>query len=912
MRPRPVPVWALLVLLALVPTVGMGVFAVREANESAETARRARLVADDATQAVHLMELVFAITHEQVPTQGIVHAAALGVPTELASDVLGYDFVRRRAIARARTDAVLADLPQPLLEEFPQLARLGDGLADIRRRADADDASPQEIYEVFQRLARLVEMAAEEELSNLTTANGAAVDPAVSASIQGFSAGVALFRASQQQGVALADVLLAPDDLDARLALAYSVADYRRQVEEIERQTDPTVARAWEEIAGSMEIDRLDLAIAAAQTDPVGLAESGPIRQAEIFTDAFARIDLMAGLNRVSGRSAISAARAVEDRASEHHRRTLLFSVGVGFLSLLLAGVISVSISRPLRQLARRAGMVTDGRSGGAVALTAGPREVQIVAGALEEAAGSLRRVEKQAQALAAGELDDPVLVRPVPGVLGESVHASVEQLSRSLRDQEELRGRLAHQAHHDRLTGLLNRAGFLEAADEALAAARRAGRQIVLLFVDLDGFKRVNDNHGHNLGDEVLRTTAGRLVVTVASGDTVVRLGGDEFVIITPSIDGLESGVALGERLVEALAEPIVIGGRTAQVGASVGVARSTAAHGSGLDLLKEADQAVHRAKRGGGGRVDAFDETFRRERAQRLEIEETLRTGIPNGELELLYQPVIDARSRTLQGFEALARWRRPGHGLLSPVDFIPVAETSDLVIDVGRWVLLEATAQLAAWSADPALGSAHISVNISGRHLLDASIVDDVHRALTVSGLDPSRLVVEITETVVLSDLGVAVRHLRALRALGVRIALDDFGTGYTSIGQLGQLPIDILKIDREFVSGLGQQPQRSIVELMVEVAHTLGLGLVAEGVEDAGQLQALQRLSCDDVQGYLIARPLLAIDAASWSAFDPGAAPVTLPSPAAASASSLIDLESPVPAGIPASAAPPVGS
>jgi diguanylate cyclase (GGDEF)-like protein len=485
--------------------------------------------------------------------------------------------------------------------------------------------------------------------------------------------------------------------------------------------------------------------------------------------------------------------------------------------------------------------------------------------------------VGEQAQALAAGDLDHAVLGGAVPGVLGESVQASVEQLSRSIREQEALRSRLAEQAHHDALTGLLNRAGFLVVLEDALARARDEDRQVALLFVDLDGFKRANDSHGHSFGDDVLRLTAARIGTVSRVGDTVARLGGDEFVVIAEGIDGVDAATRLGERLVSAVSVPIELGGRTARIGASVGVAVSEDARVPASDLLADADQAVYRAKRSGRGRVEVCNDALRREVAERNDIEAALRNAIHSGELELHYQPVVDTSTQDLKGFEALVRWRRPGYGLVPPADFIPVAEASDLVIDLGRWVLAEATSQLVRWSSSPGMAGAHVSVNVSGRHLLNGAVVDDVREALEHSGLAADRLVVEITETVILADLDVAVAHLDALRALGVRIALDDFGTGYTSIGQLGRLPVDILKIDRAFVSELDQHQDRSIVELMVEVAHTLGLGLVAEGVEEAGQLGILQELTCDDVQGYLISRPMEAGDVHRWAAGQPSAIP-----------------------------------
>jgi diguanylate cyclase len=431
---------------------------------------------------------------------------------------------------------------------------------------------------------------------------------------------------------------------------------------------------------------------------------------------------------------------------------------------------------------------------------------------------------------------------------MGE-VRASVHQRDIAQSD-------LAHQAGHDSLTQLANRARAVEMIEAALNRAQRAGSLVGLLFVDLDHFKAVNDTHGHAAGDEVLRETARRMRAEVRAGDTVGRLGGDEFVILVEAPDSEAALVGLAERLVDAISAPVHTVGRDLVVSASIGVA---VVRDGGTDadlLLYEADAAAYRAKAQGRGRAEIFDDALRREHLARVDLEAAIRTGLDEGQFVLHYQPIVEVVSRGTASYEALLRWNRPGHGLVLPDEFIPTAELSNLICDLDCWVLGEATRQLAEWNNAHA-GDLTVAVNISGRHLASAEIVSDVTAALQAAHLPAERLVVEITETV-LVDQPMAIRHLRALQELGVGISIDDFGTGYTSIGQLQNLSVDTLKIDRSLVAssapGAGE-----LVRLVVHAAHAFGLTVVGEGVEHETQLGSLEQAGCDFAQGFLFARP-----------------------------------------------------
>jgi diguanylate cyclase (GGDEF)-like protein len=435
----------------------------------------------------------------------------------------------------------------------------------------------------------------------------------------------------------------------------------------------------------------------------------------------------------------------------------------------------------------------------------------------------------------------------------------AIREVVATAAQRDGLQSVLSHEVAHDSLTGLANRASVLEQIEGALHRGQRAGTLSALLFIDLDRFKAINDKFGHRGGDEVLVETARRMRESVREGDTVGRLGGDEFVVLLELLRSETEAVELADRIVATLAVPFTLGGVTITGGASIGIAYSMDAGTDARQLLHEADVASYRAKASGRGRSQVFGDALRRELDEQTALESALGDALTQGEFALHYQPVVAVDTDVAAGYEALIRWHRPGLGLQLPDTFIPVAERSDLICEIDRWVLREATQQLSRWTDEEPTRYAKltVAVNISGRHLADEGIVTDVSSALADSGLPAHRLVLEITESVLI-DVPTATTHLVALRKLGVSISIDDFGTGYTSIGQLQRLPVDMLKIDKEFVTST-TVGARDLMALMVNAAHSCGLQVVAEGVETEDQLNALRGLTVDSVQGFLFARP-----------------------------------------------------
>jgi diguanylate cyclase (GGDEF)-like protein len=418
----------------------------------------------------------------------------------------------------------------------------------------------------------------------------------------------------------------------------------------------------------------------------------------------------------------------------------------------------------------------------------------------------------------------------------------------------------MLHQALHDALTGLPNRALFTDRIQHALIQGRRRGTECGVIFLDLDRFQTVNDSLGHAAGDELLVAVARRIDESLRSADTAARLGGDEFAVLLEDLSSDEEASLVAERIGEALSAPIPVQGREVYVQASVGIAVGQA---TAAELLRQADVAMHRAKTDGKGRVRIFEESMQAEVVERIELEGDLLRAIERDEIDVHYQPVIALDGHTLAGFEALARWTHPTRGLVPPPHFIPLAEENGSIVALGRQILRTACRQAARWLEEfPSAETRIMSVNLSGRQLEDPNIVADVAAALADSGLPATALVLEITETVLMHDTEATIARLTALKALGVRLAVDDFGTGYSSLRYLRRFPIDILKMAKPFVDGLdtGDDEGRALARAIVELATSLKLACIAEGIEVSGQADVLHELGCGLGQGFHFARPM----------------------------------------------------
>ena len=423
---------------------------------------------------------------------------------------------------------------------------------------------------------------------------------------------------------------------------------------------------------------------------------------------------------------------------------------------------------------------------------------------------------------------------------------------------------RIRHMAHHDELTGLPNRALLNDRLAQALGQAGRTGRPLALLFLDLDGFKYINDSLGHQVGDRLLRTVAARLQGIVRSGDTVARLGGDEFVVMLVDLEQAGDAAAVAHTIVQAVSRPLRADERTLHVTASLGVATFPADGDSAELLLKHADAAMYRAKAHGRNGVQCYTRDMGQQAHQRVELQSALRLAVEHGQFELHYQPQCAPGSGRIVAVEALIRWPHPQLGLVSPDRFIPLAEETGLIAPIGRWVLRTACRQLQAWHA---AGHTRLvmAVNLSARQFLAHDIPQLVREALEEHGLPAAALELELTETALMHNTDAVRATLQALKELGVVLALDDFGTGYSSLNHLRRFPIDAIKIDKSFTAEMASsEDTTAIVRAIVAMARSLGVQTVAEGVENEAQMRFLAALQCDRVQGYHLGRPQPAVE------------------------------------------------
>lgn len=513
-----------------------------------------------------------------------------------------------------------------------------------------------------------------------------------------------------------------------------------------------------------------------------------------------------------------------------------------------------------------------------------------------------LRRARRGLRALEEGNfsvrlptraLDDLGLLAVSFNSTAETLGSTVAALRSEISERERVEAELAYQAFHDTLTGLANRALFRDRVAHALARDSRQDRGVAVLFLDLDNFKSVNDSMGHAEGDRLLVAAANRLLNATRGGDTVARLGGDEFAVLLENVYTDESVIIVAERILGAFSRPVSVNGRDAMVTTSIGIARSRVADTTD-ELLRNADVAMYRAKHGGKGTYELFAPEMYDALIDRLQLENDLGLAMHRGEFSLVYQPIIELSSQKVIGAEALLRWEHPTRGTIPPLAFIPVAEENGMIVELGRWVLVEACRQGAHWCtmreeererelanlpgssvvgplSDVEAASSHvgragdvplsITVNISGRQLQHADFVEHVRIALADSGLTPACLVLEITESVIIQETEITIQRLNALKALGVRLAIDDFGTGYSSLGYLQKFPVDILKIDKTFIDSVGRGGEHAaLARTILALGEMLSLRCVAEGIENGAQRQHLLDLGCELGQGYLFARPL----------------------------------------------------
>jgi diguanylate cyclase (GGDEF)-like protein/PAS domain S-box-containing protein len=453
-------------------------------------------------------------------------------------------------------------------------------------------------------------------------------------------------------------------------------------------------------------------------------------------------------------------------------------------------------------------------------------------------------------------------------------VQERTAELQAEIAERRQAEARVHHMAYHDALTGLPNRALLSERLDRTMLAAQRDGRKLALMFIDLDRFKTINDSLGHLTGDHLLKEVARRLCRVVRASDTVARLGGDEFVVLVPGLRAAEECAMVGEKIIEALAEPVRFEGRSLHITPSIGICLYPDDGANVESLMRKADAAMYQAKAAGRNNYQFYAERMDAAAARHFELETELRGALLREEFVLLFQPVVCTRTRRAEGVEVLLRWRHPERGLVPPDEFIPILEENGLIVPVGEWVIRQACEQAVAWRR-AGLRAVPVAINLSARQFMHRGLIDAIRSIVEETGIDPALLEFEITETALMQHGGLTLDTLGQINAMGIRLSIDDFGTGYSSLAYLKRFPVRKIKIDRAFVRDLETSSEdQAIVAAIMALAGSLQLSVVAEGVETEAQLELLRRNGCDYAQGYLFARPLPDAEAAALLAPDMG--------------------------------------
>jgi diguanylate cyclase (GGDEF)-like protein len=836
------------VAIALIPILGLSYWAIAQTNQRLVQLATAQQTDAQIDTFVEVIRAQTALEAERVPTQAKVTGAEFNVSPTLIKTLMGFDIQARLAETRPLADQSLRG---------PRFTSIQNELAVLR--ACADSTEPGDINGKWNKLALELSQLRDHDLGMLKETIGD--DVSLGASLDQLLAAERLVSSSGRTNLKMFELQGgSAERRDLRRSLTEDLFVFDEALQKLSGESGQLTTAAAKKLSADSQSVRAQWMVEKTLQYPTKPLLANLQNTANDFADLVRR-------NELSSKVLAAAAQDLRDRSqdSENAARRSLFGT-VSIVALLAAASLGVallsarSLIRPLRLLARRADLIAAGELDPVPMLETGPPEVQVVTRAFNDLVFNLGTLDLQVVALAEGQLDAEVLDRGVPGGLGTSVQQTVDRLSSSIRARDELQSRLAHEASHDPLTQLPNRQAIIELLGTAIQRADRYGEIAGCLFIDLDGFKRANDFFGHRFGDQVLIEVAQRLQKLVRSVDAVGRLGGDEFVVVADRLARSEDSVWLARRVVAALSLPFLIDGKICNIGASVGVAitHPDTPGATTTSLLGDADMAVYRAKSRGRGTVEVFDAALRRDMNRRSDIEKGFQTALVSDELSVAYQPIVlraEDGPAEVVSVEALIRWNRPGFGMVPPSEFVPVIEDGPQIVELGKFVLEQSIRQLATWQAGGSHELLTMSVNLSGRHLAGEGVVEFVLEQLRSHRVAASSLIIELTETSMLSDITGMTKNLERLRSAGVKIALDDFGTGFTSISQLALLPVDIVKIDRSFTDLTQEISRRPIVEMMIGVGKTLGLTVVAEGVETAEQAHVLMLLGCHRHQGWL---------------------------------------------------------
>ncbi len=871
---RGLPISVRLVALALLPLIGLSVFSVSRAADEWDRVTAARELRDQAQLVAMLSEASTEVEREIDSFLGIVEARqSFDVELGGLSAGFGFDFQGGLIASQDEVDLALIRLStvEPNRWADPEAVRTlieGKKLLEAIRAAYLDETLDAELLDQADTgLRAAITDAISAQSTTLAVARDQlAFEPEVGQLLNSAAQTQTLVTTARSERRALAAYLLPlldptdASDRDRRDVLAVEGARFDATYEQLKETAPPTIAEhlAEREVeVGWIGFEQLRQQATSGELWPAtaddGLSYMAPMGVV-VFLHGFQRIEHLATVNTDAAELVAVETSALEQAAAKDFVLSVLLGLILA-LATAVGGLVTLkSISRPVRRLERRARRITEGDLHHPDRATGGPRDLRLIDDALDQMTTNLRMLSAQTEALSEGRLDDEVLSTPVVGPIGASVHGSVHRLRR-------MTARLEHEATHDQLTGLPNRAALLSLLDRCLTGELDRRVPLSVIMLDLDGFKAANDVLGHPIGDEIL-VHVGQRLSNGAAESFVARLGGDEFMVVNVGEDRVAGTEVLAGELVSSLAQPMSTSGGVVAVSACAGiVATDRSAWLTPTEILRRVDLALYEAKASDETKTVMFDQRLHDSLLQTARVQNELRQALAADEFELHVQGVVDSDTLQVSGFEALLRWQPEGRPPVSPAVFIPVAEQSDLIIDIDRWVLRRGAALLAEWARNPATAHLTLSVNISGRHVSSPELVTSVANAINDYSLDASKLTIEVTESQLIPNLARAEHVLRSLRDLGVKLAIDDFGTGYASVAHLRHVKFDRLKIDRSFLLALEDDTERSLATLLVSLGRDLKLDVVAEGIETEQQLLWAVEAGCSHLQGFRFSIPAL---------------------------------------------------
>ncbi|MEY4338828.1 MAG: hypothetical protein RLZ14_678 [Actinomycetota bacterium] len=855
-----------LLVVLLVPMFALQLFAFREVRLQHEAARAASVVSAEATLLSRTASLIVPLALENTATLTMDDPSG------------AIDFERIRAEARAALDnefpvvlGLVADLDPPNRAAVANaVAEVRSALQATRQLADAGTADAATVQAQFDHVIALttdLNTGISDELRWAATTDSLVAIAAETDTL------VAAVRYAADEFRHLAHAGMSDDPQPALDAMLAAAGAFKASMQQLERLVGPDRLADLESVINDPRYAKVDDGLDAF-TDAVGSAAVRGVALAATpksgvldseLEAALARLTLLQQYSATFMADEVAIADAARADADTTQRNAIIVMISTLVVSVVLLWLVIRSVLRPLRRLVRVSKAVRNGDLGIKPATPSGPTDVKVVMRAFNDMVATLRTYEQQLALLAQGHTD---VDEPLPGPLGETVRRNVGQVADLTAQLHESQAAAFRQARTDALSGLANRTAALERLSVISLEARQTGVLGAIIFLDLDGFKSVNDTQGHAEGDRILVEIARRLRTTCPNG-TVARMGGDEFLVLLHEIDSPEAVSELARQLIAAVSEPCTgSAGQLFTLSASAGIAFIDGSR-EPLASIAQADTAVYHAKERGRGRVEVFDDRLSDVVESRAEMALTMRHALADGQFSLRLQPIVEVATSHPVGAEVLLRWERPDTGLIGPAEFIPIAERTGVIVDLETWVLEQAVAILREWRLDPVTATMHLAVNISGRHVIEGNLSGLLAELCNRASVDPKLIDLEITETHLVADIARAGSVVDDLRAQGVNVAIDDFGTGYSSMTYLHRLTVDTLKIDQAFVAGMcDDRLDRTIVELLLRLGDSLGMQVVAEGVDSSRKLALLKELGCPWAQGFHIAKPMRVDDATRW--------------------------------------------